>query len=138
VVVAAEGAGQHLLPESGLTDASGNKALGDICGLLQSRIKQYFKDRLPITLKYIDPSYIIRSIPAGASDRAHCNMLGALAVHAGMAGKTGLMVSQLHEMPVHIPLPLVTAGRKRMDINSSYWQQVLDSTGQNKPKSVCP
>ncbi|MFZ5426850.1 MAG: ATP-dependent 6-phosphofructokinase [Thermodesulfobacteriota bacterium] len=138
VVVAAEGAGQHLLPESGLTDASGNKVLGDICGLLQSRIKQYFKDRLPITLKYIDPSYIIRSIPAGASDRAHCNMLGALAVHAGMAGKTGLMVSQLHEMPVHIPLPLVTAGRKRMDIHSSYWQQVLDSTGQNKPRSVCP
>ncbi|MFP5222346.1 MAG: ATP-dependent 6-phosphofructokinase [Acidobacteriota bacterium] len=140
VVVVAEGAGQHLLPESGLTDASGNRILGDICKLLLSHIKNHFTDRLPITLKYIDPSYIIRSIPAGAADRAHCNMLGAMAVHAGMAGKTGLMVSQLHGVPVHIPLPLVTGGRKQMDLNTSYWQQVMDSTGQSQLRAddVCP
>jgi len=140
VIVAAEGAGQHLLPESGLTDASGNRILGDICKLLLSSIKTHFADRLPITLKYIDPSYIIRSIPAGAADRAHCNMLGAMAVHAGMAGKTGLMVSQLHGIPVHIPLPLVTLGRKQMDLNTSYWQQVMDSTGQSQLSAApaCP
>jgi 6-phosphofructokinase 1 len=138
VVVAAEGAGQHLLPESGLTDPSGNRILGDICGLLLRSIKSYFKDRLPITVKYIDPSYIIRSVPAGAADRAHCNLLGSLAVHAGMAGKTGLMVSHMHEIPVHVPLPLVTVGRKRMDLNTSFWQQVMDSTGQNRLEAVCP
>jgi len=138
VVVVAEGAGQHLLPESGLTDPSGNRVLGDICGLLLGRIKDYFKDRLPITLKYIDPSYIIRSVAAGAADRAHCNMLGALAVHAGMAGKTGLMVSHMHEIPVHVPLSLVTVGRKHMDLNTSFWQQVMDSTGQNRLESACP
>jgi 6-phosphofructokinase 1 len=135
VVVVAEGAGQHLLPESGLKDASGNRVLGDICGLLLAKIKAYFKESLPITVKHIDPSYIIRSVPAGAADRAHCNMLGAMAVHAGMAGKTGLMVSQLHEIPVHIPLPLVTIGRKRVDLNTSYWQQVMDSTGQSQSKT---
>lgn len=135
VVVVAEGAGQHLLPESELTDLSGNRVLGDVCGLLLGKIKSHFKDRLPITVKYIDPSYIIRSVPARATDRAHCNMLGAMAVHAGMAGKTGLMVSQLHEFPVHVPLPLVTGSRKRMDLHSSYWQQVLDSTGQSKAKA---
>ncbi|WP_243360467.1 ATP-dependent 6-phosphofructokinase [Fundidesulfovibrio terrae] len=135
VVAVAEGAGQHLLPQSGLTDASGNTVLGDICGLLLSRIKSHFKDVLPVTVKYIDPSYIIRSVPAGAADRAHCNMLGAMAVHAGMAGKTGLMVSPLHEVPAHIPLPLVTAGRRQMDLQSSFWQQVMDSTGQSQPKS---
>jgi len=138
VVLVAEGAGQDLLPESGLTDASGNRVLGDICGLLVARTKSYFKDRLPINLKFIDPSYIIRSVPAGASDRAHCNMLGAMAVHAGMAGKTGLMVSQMHEIPVHVPLPLVTVGRKVMDLNTSYWQQVLDTTGQSRPKTCAP
>lgn len=140
VIVVAEGAGQHLLPQSGLTDASGNTILGDISKLLLSSIKSHFADRLPITLKYIDPSYIIRSIPAGAADRAHCNMLGAMAVHAGMAGKTGLMVSQLHGIPVHIPLPLVTVGRKQMDLNTSYWQQVMDSTGQSQLTAVpaCP
>lgn len=132
VVVVAEGAGQDLLPGSGRTDASGNRVLGDICGLLIGRIKEHFKDRLPVTLKFIDPSYIIRSVPAGAADRAQCNMLGAMAVHAGMAGKTGLMVSQLHEMPVHVPLTLVTRGRKQMDLRSTFWQQVLDSTGQGR------
>lgn len=136
VIVVAEGAGQHLLPESGLTDASGNRILGDISKLLLSSIKSHFAERLPITLKFIDPSYIIRSIPAGAADRAHCNMLGAMAVHAGMAGKTGLMVSHLHGIPVHIPLPLVTAGRKQMDLNTSYWQQVMDSTGQSQLTAV--
>ncbi|GFK93271.1 ATP-dependent 6-phosphofructokinase [Fundidesulfovibrio magnetotacticus] len=132
VVLVAEGAGQDLLPESGLTDASGNKVLGDICGLLISRTKAYFKERLPINLKFIDPSYIIRSVPASGADRAHCNMLGAMAVHAGMAGKTGIMVSRLHEIPVHVPLPLVTVGRKVMDVRSSAWQQVLDTTGQSR------
>jgi 6-phosphofructokinase 1 len=102
---------------------------------LLARIKSHFKELLPVTVKYIDPSYIIRSVPAGAADRAHCNMLGAMAVHAGMAGKTGLMVSHLHEVPAHIPLPLVTAGRRQMDITSGFWQQVMDSTGQSQPKS---
>lgn len=135
VIVVAEGAGQDLLPESGLTDASGNRILGDVCKLLLTRVKSHFAGRLPITLKFIDPSYIIRSVPAGAADRAHCNMLGAMAVHAGMAGKTGLMVSHLHEVPVHVPLPLVTTGRKQMDLNTSYWQQVMDSTGQSQLKA---
>ena len=139
VVVVAEGAGQEFLPDPGRTDASGNRTLGDICGYLNARIKEHFKDRLPVTLKYIDPSYIIRSVPAGAADRAVCNMLGAMAVHAGMAGKTGLMVSHLHEIPVHVPLPLVTVGRKRLDVRSSFWQQVQDSTGQSQLAQIaCP
>ncbi len=138
VIVVAEGAGQNLLPESGLTDASGNRVLGDICGLLQREIKAHFKERLPITLKYIDPSYIIRSVPAGAADRVYCNLLGSMAVHAGMAGKTGVMVSQLHEIPVHVPLPLVTGSRKGINLDSYFWQQVLDATGQNSKERLCP
>jgi 6-phosphofructokinase 1 len=136
VVVVAEGAGQDLLPESNLTDPSGNRVLGDICGYMQQGVKKYFKDKLPVTLKFIDPSYIIRSVPAGASDRARCNMLGNMAVHAGMAGKTGLMVSIIHDVPVHVPLPLVTVGRRQMDVRSSFWRQVLDSTGQGRPKAA--
>jgi len=138
VIVVAEGAGQHLLPESGLTDPSGNRVLGDICGLLQREIKAHFKDKLPITLKYIDPSYIIRSVPAGAADRVYCNLLGSMAVHAGMAGKTGVMVSHLHEIPVHVPLPLVTGARKSINLDTYFWQQVLDATGQNKKEVPCP
>lgn len=138
VVVVAEGAGQEYLPESLRTDASGNRWLGDICGLLTTEIKSYFKDKLPITLKFIDPSYIIRSVPASAADRVNCNRLGSMAVHAGMAGKSGMMVSLVHEMPVHVPLPLVTHSRKRMAVDTSFWQQVQDATGQGPLVNPAP
>lgn len=131
VIVAAEGAGQHLVPATGRADPSGNPVLGDFCGLLTSEIKKHFKEKsLPITQKSIDPSYIIRSVPANTSDAVYCGFLGRLAVHAGMAGKTGLMIGSVNDRYVHVPLPLVTRERKRIDIASDYWQAVLDSTGQ--------
>jgi len=129
VVVAAEGAGQHLLPPTDEVDASGNPVLGDICGLLMREIKSYCQG-LPITLKYIDPSYIIRSVPANVADAVYCGFLGQHAVHAGMAGKTGLLVSSMHDRYVHVPLALASADRRRIDTASEFWQAVLDSTGQ--------
>jgi 6-phosphofructokinase 1 len=130
VIVVAEGAGQDLVQSQG-TDASGNPVLGDISGLLVSKIKDHFKKRsIPLTLKFIDPSYIIRSVPANSNDRVYCGFLGMNAVHAAMAGKTGMVVSKMHEVYVHIPLHLVTDGRKRLDPSSNYWQAVLESTGQ--------
>ena len=131
VVVVAEGAGQHLLPPTNETDASGNPVLGDICGLILAECKTYFRDKgLPITLKYIDPSYIIRSVPANIADAVYCGFLGQHAVHAGMAGKTGLLVSSMHDRYVHVPLALASADRRSIDTDSDFWQAVLDSTGQ--------
>ncbi|MHC1713664.1 MAG: ATP-dependent 6-phosphofructokinase [Solidesulfovibrio sp.] len=131
VIVAAEGAGQHLVPETGRCDPSGNPILGDFCGLLASEIKRRFKERgLPINLKIIDPSYILRAVPANAADAVYCGFLGRLAVHAGMAGKTGVMIGSVNDRFVHVPLALTTRERKCIDIHSDYWQAVLDSTGQ--------
>jgi 6-phosphofructokinase 1 len=131
VIVAAEGAGQHLVGDTGRFDPSGNPILGDFCGLLAGRIKAHFKTAgLPITLKSIDPSYIIRSVPANTADAVYCGFLGRLAVHAGMAGKTGLVIGSVNDHFVHVPLALVTRERKRIDTASDYWQAVLDSTGQ--------
>ena len=74
---------------SGERDASGNLRLPDICGLLRSAIDEHLNTaNVPYTLKFIDPSYIIRSVPANANDRVYCGFLGQNAVHAGMAGKT--------------------------------------------------
>jgi len=131
VVVVAEGAGQHLLNETGQVDPSGNPVLGDISALLIRRIKNHFKDQtLPLTLKFIAPSYIIRSVPANANDRVYCGMLGQTAVHAAMAGKTGMVISQLMDRYVHMPLSLVTKKRRKLNIRSSYWRAVLETTGQ--------
>lgn len=138
VIVVAEGAGQDIyrkeMREAGnhvQTDASGNPVLGDICSLLQHKIKEYFKDQdIPITLKFIDPSYIIRSIPANANDRIYCGFLGQNAVHAAMAGKTNMVVSQLQDRYIYLPLELVTQKRRKMNVYSNYWRSVLESTGQ--------
>lgn len=131
VIVVAEGAGQDLLAASSETDASGNPVLRDICGLLRREIDISFKAQdMDYTLKYIDPSYIIRSITANSNDRVYCGFLGQNAVHAAMAGKTGMVVSKLHGHYVHLPLGLVAGKRKKINTLSNYWQAVLQSTGQ--------
>jgi 6-phosphofructokinase 1 len=132
VIVVAEGAGGDLIRSTGETDASGNPVLPDISGLLRGEIEAYMKERgMPYTLKYIDPSYIIRSIPANSDDRLYCGFLGQNAVHAAMAGKTGMVVSKWNGRFVHLPLHLVTSGgSKRINTSSNYWRAVLESTGQ--------
>ncbi len=131
VILCAEGAGQTLLKTTGEKDASGNPVLGDICQLLIKEIKQYFNERdFEYTLKFIDPSYIIRSVPANANDRIYCGFLGQHAVHAAMSGKTGMVVSMLQDRYVHLPLKLVTKDRRKLNTSSDYWRAVLESTGQ--------
>lgn len=139
VIVVAEGAGQNLLTDTGKTDASGNPILGDIAQLLRSEIKRYFDARgLPHTLKYIDPSYIIRSVPANANDRVYCGFLGQHAVHAAMAGRTGMVVTKLMDRYVHLPLDLVTHRRRKLNTRSDYWRAVLESTGQAELAGMLP
>ncbi len=131
VIVVAEGAGQHLLGESTETDASGNLVLGDIGEFLRKEIKRYLSARkMEHSIKFIDPSYIIRSVPANANDRVYCGFLGQNAVHAAMAGKTGMVVAKLMDRYVHLPLELIIRKRQRLNPRSSYWRAVLESTGQ--------
>lgn len=132
LIVVAEGAGQELFSESKIgVDASGNKKLGDIGLLLREKISAYFKQKgLEINLKYIDPSYIIRSTPANPSDSIYCNRLGNNAVHAAMAGKTKMLVSLINNTFVHIPMALAVQKRNRVDPESSLWRDVVQATGQ--------
>jgi 6-phosphofructokinase 1 len=137
VIVVAEGAGQRYLegpPEE--KDPSGNVKLKDIGIFLAERIRQHF-DSLDkeINLKYIDPSYIIRSQPANSSDRIYCGFLGQHAVHAGMAGKTNMMVSLWNNKYVHIPIRAAVAQRKQVDLEGNMWRSVLESTGQPNLKN---
>lgn len=130
VIVVAEGAGQELFERKG-ADPSGNIILGDICAVLRAEIQKYFKNKdTPVTLKFIDPSYIIRSVPANSNDRVYCGFLGQHAVHAGMAGKTGMLVSMLQDRFIYLPLSLATRKRRTLNTRSNYWGSVLASTGQ--------
>ncbi len=137
VIVIAEGAGQrYVIKDPPEYDASGNVKLGDIGKFVKEKIEAYFKERgLEIVIRYIDPSYIIRSVPANVEDRIYCGFLGQYAVHAGMAGKTGLMISYLNEQFVHIPLKEAVKRRKQINLHSRFWLSVLESTGQKDLKN---
>ena len=132
VIVVAEGAGQTLLgTESADTDPSGNRRLGDIGFFLRDEINHFFQSRnMPITLKYIDPSYAIRSVPASPQDNVYCSILAQNAVHAGMVGKTNMLVGRWHDTFVHIPLSLVIGGRRKIEPEGDIWRSVLEGTGQ--------
>ena len=133
VIIVAEGAGQNLFEDQEKQfDPSGNIVLMDIGLFLKEKISQWFKAKdIPISLKYIDPSYIIRSLPANANDSVFCGFLGREAVHAGMAGKTKLLVSFWNNHYVHVPMDASAGKRKHLDPNGRLWQSVLEATGQD-------
>lgn len=131
VVVVAEGAGQHLLDDNKAKDASGNVRYGDIGLFLKDEINNYFKmNNTEISLKYIDPSYMIRSLSANARDSALCLMFAHCAVHAGMAGKTDMVVGYWKNRFTHVPIPFAASLRKKIDLSGFLWQSVLAATGQ--------
>jgi 6-phosphofructokinase 1 len=131
VIVVGEGAGQNLFPEDLGTDASGNPKLGNIGHYLREQIKEFFcAEQIDMTLKYIDPSYTIRSAPANAYDSAFCLLLGYNAVHAGMTGRTNMLIGNSNNQFTHVPIPLVVNQRKRIDPKGRMWEDVLSCTGQ--------
>jgi 6-phosphofructokinase 1 len=132
VIVVAEGAGQDLFPAGDeQRDASGNIKIKDIGVFLKEKIEAYFKaERIPMVLRYFDPSYFVRSSRADSEDSILCDMFARNAVHAAMAGKTGLVIGQIHDHFVHVPIEQLACTKKRLQLNSSAWHAVLASTGQ--------
>ena len=132
VIVVAEGAGQDLLQQNDAgKDASGNAKLQDIGLFLRQRIDASFKEAgIPIAMRYFDPSYVIRSRPANCEDSILCDLYARHAVHAAMAGKTGLVIGFLHETFIHVPVEALVAEKKRLDPAGGWWHAVLAATGQ--------
>ncbi|PKL46732.1 MAG: diphosphate--fructose-6-phosphate 1-phosphotransferase [Candidatus Riflebacteria bacterium HGW-Riflebacteria-2] len=130
VIVVAEGVGDRFCSMDE-KDVSGNRKSGDIGVFLRDGIARYFKERnVPVSLKYIDPSYIIRSSCAIPSDSIFCNQLAQNAVHAGMCGKTGMLVGIWNNCFTHVPIDISIRNRKYIDPESMFWLNVLESTGQ--------
>ena len=137
VIVVAEGAGQKFFEDrTNGRDASGNIRLHDIGLLLKEAITHYFEElNMDITLKYIDPSYTIRSVDANANDNVLCGFLARGAVHAGMAGKTRMLVGLCNNRLVHIPVAASAGKRKQVNLSGTTWMSVLEATGQPSLKN---
>ena len=134
VIVVAEGAGQDLFENSKKTiDASGNVLKDDIGELLKQEITAYFKQiNTPVSIKYLDPSYHIRSVSANAADAVFCHLLAEYAVHAGMSGKTNLVIGYWNNFFTHVPIHLATKERRMVDLDSALWRGVVSATQQDK------
>ncbi|RKX88076.1 MAG: ATP-dependent 6-phosphofructokinase [Spirochaetes bacterium] len=131
VILVAEGAGQKMIDKIEGADKSGNKKLSDIGVFLKDEINKYFKNEgIEVNIKYIDPSYIIRSAPANPNDSIYCSRLGAHAVHAAMAGKTKILIGLVNNTFVHLPIKIAVSSRKYVDQESSLWRDVLENTRQ--------
>jgi 6-phosphofructokinase 1 len=131
VIVVGEGAGQDLVGRTEERDASGNIRFGDVGIFLRDKIKDYFKNRgMKVELKYIDPSYTIRSMSANPHDSAFCLLLGHNAVHAGMAGKTNMLIGNWKGEFTHVPISLAVSNRKKINPNGKFWSTVLSCIGQ--------
>jgi 6-phosphofructokinase 1 len=130
VVVVAEGAGQGFLKAEGV-DASGNSKLGDIGVYLRDRITEHFRKKgIDATVKYIDPSYMVRSSPAIPTDSAYCERLGNNAAHAAMAGRTKTLIGMVHGRYVHIPIKAAVSSRSLVDPEGALWRDAVDATQQ--------
>ncbi len=132
VIAVAEGAGQDLLQaDAGERDPSGNVKLRDIGPFLRTKIEEFFKaEGIPVVMRYFDPSYQVRSRPANCEDALLCDLFARHAVHAAMAGRTGVVIGFLHERFIHVPIALLAAHTKRLDPAGGWWRSVLAATGQ--------
>jgi 6-phosphofructokinase 1 len=137
VIVVAEGAGQKFFDDTTIKrDDSGNIRLNDIGLFLKDAISSYFNSKnIDVSIKYIDPSYMIRSLPANANDRVYCSFLGRDAVHAGMAGKTKLLIGRWNNQFVHLPMSASAGKRKKIEQKGKLWLSVLGATGQGSLKN---
>jgi len=135
VIVVAEGCASRLADAGTQRDASGNlryaHGASDVGPFLRDAITAHLHARkVGATVKYIDPSYMIRSGAANASDAIFCNELARHAVHAGLAGRTDAVVGRWHRRFTHVPLALITGEKKRVDPDGAQWLSVIETTGQ--------
>ncbi|KAL4567788.1 hypothetical protein LXL04_023382 [Taraxacum kok-saghyz] len=147
VIVVAEGAGQELLAAESLNsptaqqDASGNKLLQDVGLWISDKIKRHFarQTSMPITLKYIDPTYMVRAVPSNASDNVYCTLLAQSCVHGVMAGYTGFTSGLVNGRQTYIPFNRITEKQNNVVITDRMWARLLSSTNQPsflRPKEI--
>ncbi len=140
LVVVAEGVSERLLasPDERIPlDASGNRILEDVGIYLKDRVSCWFKEQgFDARVRYIDPSYLVRSFRANSMDSIYCQNLAQNAVHAAMSGRTRMLVATRNNVYCHIPLEAIVQGRKFVDPRGDLWRSAMETTGQ--PEMVNP
>jgi len=137
VLVVAEGAGQDMIPRTDAQkeerDESGNPVFLDVGRWLKSELTKWWarnhQNEL-LTVKYIDPTYMIRAVPANATDRLYCTLLAHSAIHGVMAGYTGFVPGPINGIYAYIPLEEVAQSKNEVDTKDHKWAWVRSVTNQ--------
>jgi 6-phosphofructokinase 1 len=113
-------------------DGGGHQKLKPIAKFLRSTIKDHFAAiGQEANIKLIDPSYIVRSVEACATDALYCLLLGQNAVHAAMSGFTEISLGLCNNRMVYLPITSIVANSPRvMDPLGRTWERVVSTTGQ--------
>ncbi|XP_043690279.1 ATP-dependent 6-phosphofructokinase 2-like [Telopea speciosissima] len=137
VLVVAEGAGQDLIPRTAAQkeekDESGNPVFLDVGVWLKSELKRWWdRDHAGelVTVKYIDPTYMIRAVPANATDNLYCTLLAHSAIHGVMAGYTGFVAGPINGVYAYIPVVEVAKAKNLVDLKDHKWAWVRSVTNQ--------
>jgi len=105
--------------ESGEADAYGHKKLGGVGYMLAQEVKK----RSGINIMYEQLAYIMRSGAPDSLDRMVAVSFGSLACDQVAMGHTGRMVSLQQGIYTTVPLDMVAAGKKRVDVTALYDSQ---------------
>ncbi len=118
--------------ETAGVDGSGQQAASQHSGsFLQAQIKAHFKTQgIDLNMKYLDPSYYVRSVAANSHDSLLCDQFARHAVHAAMAGKTDVVVGHWNDVFINLPIALATGSRRKVEPEGELWKSVMAATGQ--------
>lgn len=137
VLVVAEGAGQEIIPRNEAQkqerDESGNLVFLDVGVWLKSALKEWWEREHPrelFTVKYIDPTYMIRAVPANATDNLYCTLLAHSSIHGVMAGYTGFVSGPINGNYAYIPLGEVAQTKNEVNTSDPKWAWVRSVTNQ--------
>lgn len=137
VLVVAEGAGQNMIPRTAAQkeerDESGNLVFLDVGSWLKTELKKWWARDHPdelFTVKYIDPTYMIRAVPANATDNLYCTLLAHSAIHGVMAGYTGFVSGPINGNYAYIPLEDVAQAKNAVKTKDHKWAWVRTVTNQ--------
>jgi 6-phosphofructokinase 1 len=129
VIIVAEGAGQDLISGERKTDKSGNILNQNVGIFLKEKIQDYAKRiGMETSIKYFDPTYMIRGIPANGTDSVFCLLLAQNAVNAAMTGRTDMVIGHWSDTFTHVPIAIATSKRKKIDPEGSLWRSVKMNT----------
>eukprot|EP00668_Euglena_longa_P014128 GGOE01018102.1.p1 GENE.GGOE01018102.1~~GGOE01018102.1.p1 ORF type:complete len:494 (+),score=144.75 GGOE01018102.1:38-1483(+) len=122
VIVICEAAGQQHLPCLG-KDPTGHNIYEDTGKWLKKAIETHWQETGQEGKVFlIDPSYMLRSVPANTGDNMFCIQLAQAAVHTAYSGYSGVTVGRYHDLYGVMPIEMVVSGLRKVNPKGSLWQ----------------